>query len=68
MIPVLVWMDIINLYQGVDGNRGGVDLFIKDTLNYIIREDMSVFIPNVCETLFIEIIHNNGRNVIVGVL
>ena len=50
-----------------EGTRGGVCLFIKDTLNYIIREDMSVFIHNVCETLFIEII-NNSRNVIVGVL
>ena len=29
---------------------------------------MSVFIPNVCETLFIEITNNNGQNVIVGVL
>ena len=51
-----------------EGTRGGVCLFIKDTLNYIIREDMSVFIHNVCETLFIEIINNNGRNVMVGVL
>ena len=50
-----------------EGTRDGVGLFIKDTLNYTIREDISVFIPNVCETLFIEII-NNGRNVIVGVL
>jgi hypothetical protein len=38
-----------------DGPRGGVGLFIKETLNYIIREDISVFIPHIFESVFIEI-------------
>ena len=51
-----------------EGSRGGVGLFIKSSINYNIREDISVFIPNICETLFIEIVNNNGRNVVVGVV
>ena len=39
-----------------DGPRGGVGLFIKDNINFIIREDISVFIPHVIETIFIEIV------------
>ena len=35
-------------------------------MNYKIREDISVFIPHICETLFIEIINDSGRNIVVG--
>lgn len=51
-----------------DGPRGGVGLFIKDALNYKIREDISVFIPHIFESLFIEIVNKSERNVIVGVI
>jgi hypothetical protein len=51
-----------------DGPRGGVGLFIKETLNYIIREDISVFIPHIFESVFIEIVNKSERNVIVGVI
>ena len=30
-----------------DGGRGGVGLFIRDTINYRVRTDLSVFIPHV---------------------
>ena len=50
------------------GPRDGVGMFAKDTLNYNIREDISVFIPHICETLFIEIINDSGRNIVVGVI
>ena len=38
-----------------NGPRGGVGLFIKETINHKIREDLSVFIPHVFESLFVEI-------------
>ena len=38
-----------------DGSRGGVGLFIKENINYKIREDPSIFIPHVFESLFVEI-------------
>ena len=46
----------------------GVVWVIKSTLNYKIREDLSVFIPHICETLFIEIINDSGRNIVVCVI
>ena len=42
-----------------DVGRGGVGLFIKDTINYTIREDLSVFIP-----LFIEVKSSKKSNII----
>lgn len=43
-----------------DDNRGGVGLFIKDNINFKVRDDLSVFIPHVFESIFIEI--SNGSN------
>ena len=51
-----------------DGPRGGVGLFIKDNIHFIIREDISVFIPHVIETIFIEIVNDSKKNKIVGVI
>ncbi len=52
----------------VNGPRGGVGVFIKETLNYIIRENISVFIPHIFESIFIEIVNESERNIIVGVI
>ena len=38
-----------------DGSRGGVGLFIKDDIHFKIRDDLSVFIPHIFESIFIEI-------------
>ena len=35
--------------------RGGVALYIKENLQYTVRQDLSVFTPNVYESLFVEI-------------
>ena len=51
-----------------DDNRGGVGLFIKNNYNYIIREDLSVFIPHVIETLFVEITNLNEKPCIFGII
>ena len=47
--------------------KGGVGLFVKENLNFNIRTDLSVFIPNVFESLFIEII-SPSKSTIVGVI
>lgn len=51
-----------------EGSRGGVGLFVKEHLNYKIREDLSVFIPHVFESIFIEIRSDHNKNVVVGVI
>ena len=51
-----------------NGLRGGVGLFIKDTINYSIREDISVFIPHVFESIFIEVIHKDRKNYIFSII
>ena len=51
-----------------DGCRGGVALFIKDTTNYKIRDDLSVFIAHVYESLFVELTPKGGKPIIVGVI
>ena len=48
--------------------RGGVGLFIRDEVNFKIRDDLSVFIPHVIETVFIEIINKSSKNHILGVI
>jgi len=35
-----------------DSPRGGVGIFVKDNINYKIRDDISVFIPHVFLNLF----------------
>ena len=51
-----------------DGPRGGVGLFIKQTVNYKIREDLSVFIPHVFESVFVETINKTEKNTLVGII
>ena len=50
--------------------RGGVGLFIKEHINFKIREDLSTFIPHVFESVFVEIISSNDAspNNIIGII
>ena len=50
-----------------DDSKGGVGLYVKETINYEERKDLSVFIPHIIETFFIEIDHGH-KNQIVGVV
>ncbi len=43
-----------------DGPRGGVGLFIRDSIHFKVREDISVFIPHVFD--------KPSKNIIVGVV
>ena len=48
--------------------HGGIGLSIKENVHYVIREDLSVFIPHVFESLFIECKNPSLQNEIVGVI
>jgi len=51
-----------------EGTHGGVGLFIKQNINYKIREDLSIFIPHIFESIFIEVSSISTKNNIVGVI
>ncbi len=52
-----------------DDVHGGVGLFIKEGIDYNIREDLSVFIPHIYESLFVEFPSTSKKvNHIVGVI
>ena len=42
--------------------------YIKDDLTYFRRDDVSIFIPHVLESIFFEIRRNLNKPVIVGVI
>ena len=51
-----------------DDSHGGVGLFVKENINIKLREDLSIFIPHVFESIFIEILSGPNKNTIVGVI
>ena len=51
-----------------DDGRGGVGLFINSKFTYMKRDDLSVFIPHVIESVFFEIQINERKTIIVGVV
>jgi len=46
-------------------SKGGVAIFIRDNIQYNLREDLSIFIEGELESIFIESI-NNGQTSVVG--
>lgn len=54
--------------DGNDDGRGGVGLFIKEEISYNPRDDISVFIPHIIETLFVELESTKPKGTIVGVI
>ena len=59
--------ELIKTYRDND-NRGGVALFIKDSIHYNIRTDISVFIPNIFETIFVEYEDEKHTRSIIGIV
>ena len=45
--------------------QGGVGIYIKNNINFVIRDDLSIFIEKCFETLFIEVTSSKG-NIIIG--
>ena len=48
-------------------SRGGIGIYIRDNLQYKLRNDLSIFIPHVFESLFVEIIRDS-KNVVIGII
>ena len=47
--------------------QGGVGIYIKNNINFIIRDDLSIFIEKSFETLFLEVTSSMGsRPIIIG--
>ena len=51
----------------IDGRGGGVALFVSNTYNFKIRKDIDLNVDGI-EFLFIEIIVQSGKNIIVGII
>lgn len=49
------------------GSRGGVGMYIKNNYQFTQRKDLSIFIPHILESIFIEININN-KSVIIGTI
>ena len=45
---------------------GGVGMYISDKYNYITRDDISLFVEQSFESVFVEVFVNNMVNIIVG--
>ena len=50
-----------------NGGKGGVGFYVKNTIQYKPRLDISVFIPHIIETYFIEI-NLRHQNIICGII
>ena len=47
--------------------QGGVGIYIKNNINFVIRDDVSIFIEKSVEILFLEVTSSKG-NIIIGEL
>ena len=50
-----------NTRPDTDDGNGGVALYIKDNLTYVKRDDLSIFIPHVFESIFFLISCNSKK-------
>ena len=55
------------LNQQMGGGRGGgVLLYIRKAINYKLRPDLMIYKKRELESVFIEIIQKNSKNMVVG--
>ena len=47
-------------------NRGGVGLYINKRMKFKQRDDLSIFIPHIFESIFIEVKSINGDSYVIG--
>ena len=48
-----------------DDGHGGIGMYIRENIQFKIRDDISVFIPHVMESLFVEINTNKNKTTII---
>ena len=63
----------LNEHEFFGSNRpnkrgGGVGLYISKQLKFKSRNDLDKNVEDIIETKFIEIINDNGKNIIIGVI
>ena len=49
-----------------EANCGGALLYIDNSINYIVRDDLCIYRNKELESVFIEILNSKGKNTIVG--
>ena len=59
---------LFNTRLDADDGHGGVGLYISETFTYSKREDLSIFIPHVFESIFFELQAAKRKPIIVGVI
>ena len=57
-----------NTRDDADDGHGGVGIYVNSDMSYCRRDNLSIFIPHVIETLFIEVKLNETKSVILGVI
>ena len=57
-----------NTRDDLDDGHGGVALYINENKPYHLRDDLTVFIPHVLESLFVEVQINSKKSIIIGVI
>ena len=65
VLDVIGVTEIFSMENDTNNSKGGVAIFLRDCYNYNKRMDLSIFIPHIFESVFIEIKHNR-KNIIIG--
>ena len=47
-------------------NGGGILLYIKDNIIYKLRKDLKIYKSKCLESIFLEVINQSGKNIVVG--
>ena len=55
-------------YVSTEAKCGGVGIYIKKSLEYIKRDDLSFSSKEIGETMFLEIIQKQNKNILIGCL
>ncbi len=59
---------IYNTRTGEHGGRGGVGIYVRDHISFTYRNDISVFVPHIFESVFIEVNSNSNRPIVIGTI
>ena len=57
-----------NTRHDSDDGHGGVGIYINENMSFLKRDDLTIFIPHVIESLFVEVKINSEKSIIVGVI
>ena len=57
-----------NTRHDSDDGHGGVGIYINENMSLFKRDDLTIFIPHVIESLFVEVKINTQKSIIVGVI